>query len=74
MIDLESLPHMTRQQAVEFLRGRGFPVSLDAINRDPPTPMGRWGKNLLYEPRELLAWASRRMKLEPRSYNGTSGT
>jgi len=65
--DIEALPRMTREQAVSFLKGRGYPVSMEAfIRRNGPPPMGKWGRRYLYEPRTLLAWAERR--IQPVSY------
>jgi hypothetical protein len=61
--DVEGLPRMTREQAVTFLKGRGYPVSMEAFIRgNGPIPMGKWGRRFLYEPRTLLAWAERRIQ------------
>jgi len=68
---------LTRAQAVDFLQGRGFPVTLYAMNHyarsdDGPVPCARWGKRFLYEPRELLTWAARKMKVLPQRFPGAS--
>lgn len=72
MIDLESLPLMTRGQAVAFLNGRGIPITLDALKHacrnGGPTPYARWGKSFLYEPKELLRWAHSKLDRLPDAY------
>lgn len=61
--DVENLPRMTREQAVAFLKGRGYPVSMESFIRgNGPPPMGKWGRRFLYEPRALLAWAERQIQ------------
>ena len=64
MDDLDGLPRMTREQAVAFLKGRGYPVSMEAFTRGSgrPPPMGKWGRRFLYEPSALLAWAERQIR------------
>lgn len=65
--NVEEQPLLTRKAAVELLRSRGFPVSLDTFSRYPPRAIGKLGRNLLYEHKEVLAWPWRRMKLLPRT-------
>jgi hypothetical protein len=65
--DIEALPRMTRKQAVAFLRARGIPITLHVLNGlcaegAGPKPTWRWGRHYLYEPRELLIWAERRLQ------------
>lgn len=63
MDDLDGLARMTREQAVAFLKGRGYPVSMEAFIRGSgPLPMGKWGRRYLYEPSALLAWAERQIQ------------
>jgi hypothetical protein len=60
---------LTRREAAEFLTARGFRISTSnlaklcspAIGGGPPS-CGRWGRDCLYLPSELLAWAKRRMQ------------
>jgi hypothetical protein len=75
-LDLESLPRMTRKQAVMFLQGRGIPLTMNTLNElccrgKGPKPDAMWGRVFLYEPRELLAWAERRLR--PVALTATEG-
>jgi hypothetical protein len=65
---LDGLPRMTRKQAVAFLRGRGYPVTINTLNLAcgqgrGPQPACKWGARIyLYEPRELLIWAEGQLR------------
>ena len=59
---------LTRREAAEFLTSKGFRTSHStltkmcspAINTGPES-CGRWGRNTMYLPPVLLAWAKARM-------------
>jgi len=60
-------PLITRRQLAEFLRARGYPISLStlnklamaAVNAGPPVACW-WGARALYNPAAALAWAEAR--------------
>src|SRR5215831_5606517 len=60
---------LTRREAAEFLTAQGFRTSTStlaklcspAIGAGPPS-CGRWGRDCLYLPSVLLAWARKRMQ------------
>jgi len=59
---------LTRREAAEFLTANGFRISAStlakmcspAINTGPAS-CGRWGRDSMYLPSALLAWARKRM-------------
>lgn len=63
----DELP-ITRRKAAEFLAAKGLPISYStlmklcspAINEGPPS-CGRWGRDTMYKPSDVLAWARKRM-------------
>jgi len=63
---------LTRRQLVEFLRGRGFPLSLSTLAKmsmpsraEGPPCAGVWGNRSLYDPTKALRWARSRFRAAP---------
>ena len=63
---------LTRRQLVEFLRERGFPISLSTLAKlsmpsrnEGPKPAGVWGNKALYHPDAALRWARSRFRAAP---------
>ena len=79
MNDVETLPRLTRKQAVQFLNGRGIPVTLHGLieavrHGEGPRPSCKWGRLFLYEPKELLSWAEKRLRpCLPNAYPNMNG-
>jgi hypothetical protein len=64
---MDNRKYLTRRQAAEFLRERGFPISLSHLNKlahvhQGPPVAGYWGRYGLYEPAVLLEWAALRVR------------
>jgi hypothetical protein len=63
----DEVPLLTRKRAAEFLRGLGYPVTLNmlvkaAFEGTGPQPAYKFGKRFLYTPDEVLRWAKRRRR------------
>jgi hypothetical protein len=59
---------LTRREAAEFLTSRGFRISLSTMTKmcspaiaTGPESCGKWGRDVMYLPSVLLAWARERM-------------
>jgi hypothetical protein len=66
--------YLTRDQLVEFLNARGFPVKKHAFHKlaqpsvgQGPPIAGYWGKRPLYRPDTSLKWARARLRPAPTS-------
>jgi hypothetical protein len=64
---------LTRREAAQFLTERGFRISYATLAKlcspaisEGPQSCGRWGRDSLYMPSGLLAWAQNRLQ-SPRS-------
>lgn len=63
---------MTRREAAAFLTSKGYRISYSHLGRlcspaiaEGPESCGTWGRDAMYLPSALLAWAQKRMS--PRS-------
>jgi hypothetical protein len=60
---------LTRREAAQFLTSRGFKISYATLAKlcspaisEGPQSCGRWGRDSLYMPSGLLAWAQNRLQ------------
>jgi hypothetical protein len=58
--------YLTRRQAAEFWRERGYPLSFSHLNklahlRQGPPVAGKWGRYDLHDPAAVLEWAEARV-------------
>jgi hypothetical protein len=60
---------LTRREAAEFLTSHGFRISYATLAKlcspaisEGPVSCGRWGRDSLYVPSDLLAWAQNRLQ------------
>jgi hypothetical protein len=60
---------LTRREAAEFLTAHGYRISPSQFDKlcqprskrgQGPKPLGRFGRDFLYRPADLLAWAQAR--------------
>jgi hypothetical protein len=63
---MQNRKYLTRRQGVEFLRERGYPLSLSHLNKlahlhQGPPVAGKWGRYDLHAPEALLEWAEARV-------------
>jgi hypothetical protein len=63
---------LTRKLLVEFLRERGFPISVSTMAKlampsrgEGPPCEGVWGNRALYDPNKALRWARARFRATP---------
>jgi hypothetical protein len=61
---------LTRSEAAEFLTARGFRMSHSTLTKmcspainTGPVSCGKWGRDAMYLPSVLLAWAKDRLSL-----------
>ncbi len=60
-------PYRTRREATEYLRSRGYPLSLSTFAKlcalgKGPRPAGWWGSRPLYLEEDLNSWADARCR------------
>jgi hypothetical protein len=60
---------LTRREAAQFLTSHGFRISYATLAKlcspaisEGPVSCGRWGRDSLYVPSDLLAWAQNRLQ------------
>jgi hypothetical protein len=69
-------PYRTRREAAEYLRSRGYPLSLSTFAKlcvlgKGPAPAGWWGSRPLYLEEGLNSWAEARCRYRPNNQRRT---